>query len=158
VSFAAPFYGETTSELTIAERGPPTRIGRSRVVWRQLETSTRLNLLGDEERGVFPEFGVEMEGSAVGTLVTMTYNFARIEMRGPLCFLGSCLPSLLQWHLHSSIGAVWHVRCSAPMLSTQSPTMPPVRRPCLSVALATFFCDLTHECAPLLSGISRRWK
>ena len=108
VSFAAPFFGETVSELTVAERGSADAdSGRSEVVWRQLHSSTRLNLLGD--RGHLPEFGVVLEGGPQGALVTLRYNFARAEMSGPLCFLVGCMPSLLKWHLHASIANVWHI-------------------------------------------------
>ena len=105
-SFVAPFFGETTSELTVAERGPEDSYGKSHVVWRQLESSTRLNLLDGRH---LPEFGVVLEGGEMGTLVTMRYNFSRAEMQGPLCCLASCLPALLRWHLHASVGAVWHL-------------------------------------------------
>ena len=108
MSFAAPFFGETVSELTVAERGGESKEGgRSVVVWRQLETSTRLNLLGDGQS--LPEFGVELESGAQGSLVTLRYNFAKAEMSGPLCFLVGCMPSLLKWHLHASIASVWHI-------------------------------------------------
>lgn len=101
VSFFAPFCGETTSELVVADRGSPAADGQSRVVWRQLESSTRLNLLGETlaDGEAFPEFGVALEGGPGGTLVTMTYNFARVDLRGPLFFLASCMPALLRWHL-----------------------------------------------------------
>ena len=109
VGFVAPFYGETISELMVAERGPDDRRehGKSCIVWRQLESSTRLNLLG--ERSATPEFEVELEGGPGGTLVTLYYNFARAEMRGPLCFLAGCMPSLLKWHMHASVVTVWHM-------------------------------------------------
>ena len=52
VQFAQPFFGETISELTVADRGAASgEDGRSEIVWRQLVSSTRLNLLGDGERG-----------------------------------------------------------------------------------------------------------
>ena len=57
----------------------------------------------------FPEFGVVLEGGPGGTLVTMRYNFAKADMKGPLCFLAKCMPDLLKWHLHGSIGSVWHM-------------------------------------------------
>lgn len=107
VSFAAPFFGETISELTVAEPGAPGEDGRSELVWRQLHSSTRLNLLGDGR--YLPEFGCVLESSTDGTLVTMRYNFARAEMSGPLCFLVGCMPQLLKWHLHASISSVWHM-------------------------------------------------
>ena len=107
VEFAAPFYGETTSELMVCDRGPDRGDGVSQIIWRQLESSTRLNLLG--HRGYFPEFGVVLEGGPGGTLVTMRYNFAKADMKGPLCFLAKCMPDLLKWHLHGSIGSVWHM-------------------------------------------------
>ena len=108
VSFAAPFFGETVSELTVAARGAPEgEEGRSEVVWRQLDSATRLNLLGDGRH--LPEFGVQLEDGPHGTLVTLRYNFARAEMQGPLCFLVGCMPSLLKWHLHASIASVWHL-------------------------------------------------
>ena len=108
VSFAAPFFGETVSELTVASRGEDGKEeGYSEVVWRQLKSETRLNLLGD---GVhLPEFAVGLEGGPGGTLVTLRYNFARAEMSGPLCFIVGCLPSLLKWHLDASIQGVWHI-------------------------------------------------
>lgn len=108
VSFAAPFFGETVSELIVAEAGEAVDGGRSEVVWRQLHSATRLNLLGDG-RSLLPEFGVELEGGPDGTLVTMRYNFMRAEMSGPLCFLVGCMPSLLKWHLHAHIASVWHM-------------------------------------------------
>ena len=49
------------------------------------------------------------EGDAEGTLVTMTYNFASVNMAGPLFCLINCMPSLLKYHLHSSIVSVWHM-------------------------------------------------
>ena len=107
VEFAAPFYGETTSELMVCDRGPDRGDGVSQIIWRQLESSTRLNLLG--HRGYYPEFGVVLEGGPGGTLVTMRYNFAKADMKGPLCFLPKCMPDLLKWHLHGSIGSVWHM-------------------------------------------------
>ena len=107
VMFAEPFFGETISELTVADRGESSVEGRSVVVWRQLHSATRLNLLGDGRHS--PEFGVQLEGGSDGTLVTMRYNFARAEMKGPLCFLVGCMPSLLKWHLHASIASVWHM-------------------------------------------------
>ena len=106
-TFVAPFYGETTSELTMAERGPHQGYGKSYIVWRQLESQTRLNLTGDAHN--YPEFGVILEGGEDGTLVTMRYNFKRIDLRGPLCCIASCMPSLLRWHLHASVGSVWHL-------------------------------------------------
>ena len=57
VTFAQPFYGMTTSELAVASRGDPeAEEGISELVWRQLQSSTRLNLLGDGQHP--PEFGV----------------------------------------------------------------------------------------------------
>ena len=108
VTFAQPFYGMTTSELAVASRGDPdAEEGISELVWRQLQSSTRLNLLGDGQHP--PEFGVVLEGGPAGTLVTMRYNFARAQMDGPLCLLVGCMPALLRWHLHASISSVWHL-------------------------------------------------
>ena len=113
-TFAAPFYGETVSELTVADAGAADGSGVATIKWRQLEASTRLNLIGLD--GKPSEFTVELEGDpGFGTLVIMTYNFATAEMQGPLSFLGCMLPQLLQYHLHSSIVSVWHmemVRCA----------------------------------------------
>ena len=106
-TFAAPFFGTTTSEMTVAEPGPATGSGKSAIKWRQLESSTRMNLEGRD--GISPEFLVELEGGAEGTLVTMTYNFAKVSMNGPLFCLLNCMPSLLKYHLHSSITSVWHM-------------------------------------------------
>lgn len=108
VSFASPFFGETVSELTVSNPGSASKEGDvCEVVWRQLSSSTRLNLLGD---GVnLPEFGVRLEGGASGTLVTMTYNFARAELSGPLCCIASCMSSVLKWHMNGSIAGVWHI-------------------------------------------------
>jgi len=106
-TFAAPFFGTTTSEMTLAEPGPATGSGKSAIKWRQLESSTRMNLEGRD--GIPPEFLVELEGGAEGTLVTMTYNFAKVSMNGPLFCLLNCMPSLLKYHLHSSITSVWHM-------------------------------------------------
>ena len=86
---------------------PEAEEGISELVWRQLQSSTRLNLLGDGQHP--PEFGVVLEGGPAGTLVTMRYNFARAQMDGPLCLLVGCMPALLRWHLHASISSVWHL-------------------------------------------------
>ena len=109
-SFAAPFYGETTSELIVAQRGDPDNEAHatSSLVWRQLDSATRLNLLGDGSH--LPEFGVLLEGGPGVTLVTLTYNFASARMHGPLCFLVMCMPQLLKWHLHTKIASEWHLQ------------------------------------------------
>merc|ERR1712185_278325 len=57
VTFAAPYFGETISELTKAEKGAAG--SKSTIVWRQLSSSTRLNLLGRD--GIPPEYIVELE-------------------------------------------------------------------------------------------------
>ena len=119
VTFSAPFFGSTVSELTVADSGPTDGMGTSKVKWRQLESSTRLNLQGRDDHA--PEFAIELEGGAeFGTLVTLTYNFATAEMHGPLsCFSWGCMPQLLRYHLHSSIVSVWHMemvrRCYVPI-------------------------------------------
>lgn len=81
VEFGAPFNGETVSELTVAERGP-NESGSSSIKWRQLESSTKLNLLGNPAEGDYPEFTVTLEGGPQGTLVKLIYNFARVRRRG----------------------------------------------------------------------------
>lgn len=106
-TFAAPFFGETISELTVAEPGTRFGPGKSSIKWRQLESSTRLNLVGRD--GILPEFLVELDGSEDGTLVRLAYNFAQVNVGGPLFCLVNCMPSLLRYHLHSSIVSVWHM-------------------------------------------------
>jgi len=103
VTFASPYFGETISQLSIADRGAPG--GASRIVWQQLQSTTRLNLLGRD--GIPPEYKVELEEGMGGTLVKMSYNFYKADMKGPLFFLVNCMPSLLQYHLHSQIATVW---------------------------------------------------
>ena len=107
-AFAAPAYGEVISELTVAERGDPNDAegGVSELVWRQLSSSTNLNLVGDGH--YLPEFGVTLEGNPGGTVCTLRYNFAKAEMGGPLCCLGCMMPTLLKWNLQSSIDSVWY--------------------------------------------------
>ena len=45
----------------------------------------------------------QLEGGPGGTLVTLTYNFAHADMKGPLCVFTSCLPAILKWQLHTAI-------------------------------------------------------
>ena len=107
VEFGAPFHGTTVSELTVAEKGTENGPGFSAVKWRQLESTTRLNLLGDGTH--LPEFTVTLEGSKSGTLVKLYYNFSKVDMKGPLFCFSSCMPNLLKWHLTSTISNVWHM-------------------------------------------------
>jgi len=150
VTFAAPFFGETVSELTVAE----TYGEKSRIVWRQLTSSTRLNLLGRD--GIPPEYIVELEGGVGGTLVTLRYNFYKADMKGPLFFLVNCMPSLLQYHLYSSIVDVWYMEMvhrgyppeKKPVFTDLSANMSEEKR----IRLKALETAPSHPCARCLGG------
>ncbi len=100
VEFGPPFHGSTVSELTVAERGAADGSGFSAIKWRQLESTTRLNLLGRD--GQPPEFTVTLEGSKQGTLIKLHYNFDRARptpprARAPLLLTRRGQPPRLLW-------------------------------------------------------------
>lgn len=99
VAFAAPFYGETISELSVADPGDDGQVGVSRIVWRQLSTSTRLRLFGRDNVNL-PEFGILLEGDIGGTLLTLTYKCAR----APHCCASP--PKLASSTLHAPVCAL----------------------------------------------------
>ena len=101
---AADASGYTISELVEADAGHG-REGAAVLKWRQLETSTALDLLGCD--GHLPEFTVRLLGGDAGTLVTLAYNFASVRVRGGLCCIACLLPRLLKANLDSRMGGAW---------------------------------------------------
>jgi hypothetical protein len=151
VTFPAPYFGETISELTVAEKG--TAGSKSTIVWRQLTSSTRLNLLGRD--GIPPEYIVTLEGSTGGTLVRIRYNFHKTDMKGPLFFLSYCMPSLLQFQLSLTIVDVWHAEMVRRQhLPQEKPTfidLPGDKSEEKSIRLKALQ-QPTHPCARCLGG------
>lgn len=100
--FSEPFAGHTTSELIGLTPGYELR-------WRQLDSDTRFNLVGDEAEGREPSCTIKLTDNATGgTEVTMAYAFASIEAKGGCWFLaGPFLPLLLRRQLMQNAQEGW---------------------------------------------------
>jgi len=102
VTFDEPFSGSTVSELVTLEELSNGWF----LKWRQLQSTTRLNLIGDGDE--FPEFSITLvNNSGDSTTATLDYNFKKVSLSGPLCCFACIMPKLLEWHLTKTIHLVW---------------------------------------------------
>lgn len=110
--FQPPLSGSTVSQLVQLERGASDDRDTPWVItWRQLLSHTSLDLRGKGEH--LPELSVRLKGGEEGTLVTLVYNFATVQMSG--C-LGGCLQSFGSPLLRSSLAgcaAAWRADMEA---------------------------------------------
>lgn len=109
-AFLPPLGGETVSELVQLERGSGSSgLSDAReawvITWRQLQSATRFDLRGRD--GHLPEISVRLKGGADGTMVSLVYNFASVEVGGRI---GPCLSPIAPLLLRSSLAgcaAAW---------------------------------------------------
>ena len=102
VEFGLPFKGSATSKLLKLQEGP----SGVEIIWEQLASEGKLNLVRQDPKES-TMFTITVVPQEYGSDVTLAYDFDKVELKGPMCWMACFMPSLLQWHMKRSIKSVW---------------------------------------------------